>query len=52
MTNAERRYFWINEVALGVPATELIASIVRTKVPSHVQNGLLLHIVVTLHKRH
>eukprot|EP00938_MAST-03A_sp_MAST-3A-sp1_P005680 g5680.t1 len=42
MTNTQRRYFWINEVALGVPATDLIASIVRTKVPSHVQNSLLL----------
>ena len=42
MTNAERRYFWINEVAIGVPATDLVASIVSAKVPSHVQNSLLL----------
>jgi Delta3-Delta2-enoyl-CoA isomerase len=42
MTNQERRYFWINEVALGVPITGFIASIVQQKVPSHVQNRLLL----------
>lgn len=39
---SDKGYFWINEVALGVPATDLIASIIRCKIPSHARNPLLL----------